>query len=157
MAESHLIYSRRSLPVKEPVKERAFDRHQRCHNHTKAFCVRRYLVCLLRPILADHQAAFAKQCAEASLVCGDWRKISARKNPEIGELRQKSVVQIPDHPSPHVLPQPSGLGKLVWSIPSKGPRCFGCRGVSAHPWDQALCLGSIGRLPRDVTSPAACL
>lgn len=78
-------------------------------------------------MLVDRQAAFAKQCAEASPLCGDWRKISARKNPEIGELRQKSVVQIPDHPSPHVLPRPSGLGKLVWSTWASSPA--GARGV----------------------------
>lgn len=84
-------------------------------------------LCPLSPMLDDHQAAFAKQCAEASSISDDWRKISACKNPEIGELRQKSVVQIPDHPSPHVLPQPSGLGKLVWSTwpaPQQGAKVF---------------------------------
>lgn len=132
MAEAHFIYCRCSLPVWEPVKERALDRHHWCHNHIKPYYVRRCLVCLLLPMLADHQAAFAKQCAEASLLGGDWRKISALKNPEIGELRQKSVVQIPDHPSPHVLPQPSGLGKLVWSKGSPA-RAQGVLGVGVCP------------------------
>lgn len=54
--------------------------------------------------LADHRAAFAKQYAEASPISGDWRKISACKIPEIGELRQKSAVQIPDHPRPTFFP-----------------------------------------------------
>lgn len=102
-------------------------------------------------MLADRQAAFAKQCAEASSICGDWRKISACRIPEIGELRQKSAVQIPDTPlaprsSPTLRPGETGLEHLG-SVPARAPQgCLPSTGSSSLPRQRTL--------PRDVTSPA---
>lgn len=71
MAQAGFIWARTSLAV----KERVVDRHQRCQYHSRPVCGV-WFACFCT-MLADRQAAFAKQCAEASSICGDWRKISA--------------------------------------------------------------------------------